>query len=223
MPIYHHFYVEVRTNAGWNAPLGFVPTEQSDLFLRPSRDPRRGQFAWAHPAIGWPSIFIGEQAIIPFRAGAPDDREGSSFFTYYDRQYRYDYSVNEDQICWIPYSHLLIDDWDQQTVLVGSSVGVAIAPVFGDGRQRFPRTLLAEDETRDIADVRRAAMLVGKPVDTAFGRERFRNAQLPMDSEVDVTWIQTIAEFIGTTWVTAFRELRNYGADDQLRVISVRG
>jgi hypothetical protein len=56
-----------------------------------------------------------------------------------------------------------------------------------------------------------------------FGTPRFRATELPPDRSIEVTWRDTLGGFVGEPWASAFRRLRRYGRDEDLRVLSRRG
>jgi hypothetical protein len=156
------------------------------------------------------------------RSGPPDDRRGSALLKYLDPFY--DYGLNEYQLCWLPYQELFVDCWDTDLVTVGTRVPARHAHLFGNGQQRFPAAELIEaGVTEAELDDLRDGGLAREPVDTTFGQERFRIAQLPPDREVRVTWRETIAEFIGEPHASLFKGLRQYGRDEDLRILSSRG
>jgi hypothetical protein len=217
MPIYHHFYVECLDSSGWGVPRNFVAEDWTFKGGRPF-----GEFAWAHPRSGWLALFWGRDALFPMRPGPPDNRHGSPLLRHLDEFY--DYRCNEDGLCWLPYAELFIDTWDMDTVLVATEVPARLALLFGNGTGQFPGAeLLASGVTPSESDRLRSGQLSCAPVDVTFGAARFRVAILPEDREVKVTWRETIAEFVGEPHARLFKGLRQYGWDDDLRIISKRG
>jgi hypothetical protein len=217
MPIYHHFYVERRVPEGWIVPADFKPEAWTFKCDHPF-----GEFAWAHPRAGWLDLFFGVDPLFPMRPGPPDDRRSSPLLQHLDQFY--DYRLNEDWLCWIPYSELVVGCWDTDLVTVGTKVPARYALLFGDGRQSFPRSsLLGAGASDKEVERLRDGHLVTEPVDVTYGRQRFRITELPPDEPVEVTWRATIAEFIGERCVSLFKGLRQYGPDDDLRLLSRRG
>jgi len=211
LPIYHHFYVELRQPEGWVVPHDFEPEPWTFESNR-----RFGGFMWVHPRCGWLDLFFGAGALVPMRPGPPAERRGSTLLRHLDEFY--DYRRNEDQLCWLPYPELLIDFWDTEHVTVAADVPAQHAPLFGDGTQAFPRAALIEAGASDQELERnRARRPVREPVDAAFGRERHRIAELPPDQPVEVTWRTTIAELIGEPYVVLFKARKRGG----VRLISV--
>lgn len=218
MPIYHHFYIEHRTTDGWVVPQDFAPEPWTFKCDRPF-----GGFAWAHPRRGWLDLFWGMEALFPVRSGPPEDRRGSALLQHLD--HFYDYALNEDQLCWLPYPELAIDNWDTDLVTVGAEVPARQALLFGDGRQEFPSVALLEAGVsgEELERLQHNGRLVHEPVDTTFGRERFHIAELPPNYSVMVTWHATITEFVGEPHAGLFKGLRRYGPDEDLRILSRRG
>lgn len=218
MPIYHHFYVEQHGADGWGLPPG--------LEFHPFTfecDQRFGGFAWAHPRSGWLGLFWGPDALFAMREGPPDDRRGSPLLQRYV-DWSYDFRRNEDALCWIPYTELLVDSWETDLLLVRAPVSAGYALLFGDGRQRFPSAELLDAGASD-AELRRLARrsLAHEPINIIFGKQRSLVAELPPDRPINVTWRETISEFIGEPHAGLFRGLRQYGRDADLRILSRRG
>lgn len=216
LPIYHHFYVECREPDGWDVPTDFNPEFRIFECDRPF-----GEFVWAHPRCGWLDLFFGVAPLFPMRSGPPDDRRRSPLLRHLDQIS--DYNRNEDELCWLPYAELDIDCWDTDFVTIGTSVPARHALLFGDGRQGLPRAaLLAAGASQKELERLRDGKLAREPVDAAFGQHRSRIAELPPDRLVEVTWRATIAEFIGEPHAGSFKGLRQYGPDDELRILSRR-
>jgi hypothetical protein len=217
MPIYHHFYVECGSTAGWVVPPGFEPEPGGFTCHR-----HFGEFAWAHPGRGWLDLFWGVGALFPLRQGPPDDRRGSALLGYLDRFY--DYGRNEDQLCWLPYEELFVDSWDAETVIVRGSVPARCALLFGDGSRPFPLSeLLAAGTTEMELAKMRDGRLAREPLDVTFGVHRFQVSELPPGGTVEVTWQETIGGFMGEAHAGAFRRPRRHGRDGDLRILSMRG
>jgi hypothetical protein len=217
LPIYRHFYVERHTTDGWVVPPGFDPEPWTFESDRPF-----GGFAWAHPQAKWLELFWGAEALFPMRSGPPEDRRGSALLQYLDQFY--DYAHNEAQLCWLPYPDLVIDLWKSAQVTVEAKAPARYALLFGDGRQTFPEAALLETgASQEELDRLGQGWLTREPVDTTFGRQRFRLAELPPDQLVEVTWRVTLAEFIEEPHSGLFEGLRRYGLDEELRILSRRG
>ncbi len=217
MGTYLHFYVEARTAAGWGVPAGFR-AEPWSLGCHE----HLGQFAWLHPRDGAAGLFRGPRALFPLRRGRPADRAGSAFFLHLDAYY--DYDRDEEQLSWLPYEELFVDCWDRDTVLVAGPVPARHALLFGDGRGPFPAAeLAAAGVAADAVEGLRAGRLAEGPVDTAFGAFRFQLSRLPPEQPVDVTWAETIGAFLGEPCASAFKGLRRYGPDEDLRILATLG
>lgn len=217
MPIYRHFYIEHLGTAGWVLPAAFEAEPWTF-----ECDHAFGGFAWAHSRCAWLDLFWSPNALFPMRAGPPDDRRGSPLLQHLGTFY--DFGRNEDDLCWIPYTELVIDCWEKDLVTVGAPIAAKYALLFEDGLQRFPRAeLIGANAPESELDHLRERSLVREPVHMIFGRQRYRVAELPPDAAIDVTWRETIAEFIGEPHASLFRGLRRYGRDEDLRILSRRG
>ena len=181
-----------------------------------------GEFVWARTGCGWPLLFFSLNSLFPMQEGPPDDRRGSPLLRYLDQFY--DYERNEDGLCWLPYPELFIDCWDTDLVTIGAKVPARYALLFGDGTQEFPGAALLEAgaSEEEVERVRVGWWPVREPVDTAFGQQRSRLAELPPDRAVEVTWRATITESIGQRHAGLFKGLRQYGPDEDLRILSLR-
>jgi hypothetical protein len=156
------------------------------------------------------------------RPGAPEERQGSALLQYLDQLY--DYGRNEDNLCWLPYPELFIDSWNTDYLTIEGMTPVRYALLFGNGQQQFPSTaLLAVGLTEREVDRLREGRWTDEPVDITLGRERYRLAEMPPDREVKVTWRATIGEFVGEPHASLFTGLRQYGRDEDLRILSKRG
>jgi hypothetical protein len=217
MPIYHHFYIECRTNDGWVVPPGF--RAESWTF---ECDERFGGFAWAGPGAGWLELFGRVNSQFPMHAGPPDDRRGSPLLQYLDQFY--DYEANDSALCWMPYSELFIDCWNTDSVTVGREIPAEFALAFGNGENPFPEEKLldlglTETELENFRYRRR----MEPPIDVTTGRRRYEIAERPPDHLVAVTWRETIAQFVGEPHAHLFQGMRQFGRDDDLRILSRRG
>lgn len=223
MADYRHFYVECRSTTGWAVPNDFVPTAtafKSDAHL--------GGFAAAHPRWRWLDLFaIGRYVIEPLfrlRPGPPDDRRGSALLQYLESVHHYDYEKNDYHLSWMPYEELFIDCWTTDTVLVGNEVPARHALLFGNGEQPFPTAeLVATGVEEAELEKFRNGWWVNEPTDVSFGVHRHQLSQLPPERDVCVTWRDTIAGFVGEGYADAFRGLRRYGRDEDLRILMMWG
>lgn len=126
-------------------------------------------------------------------------------------------------LSWIPFADLFIDCWDADRLTLVWCVPARYALLFGDGQQAFPAAALLEAGLPvERLDRLRDGWLANEPVDTTFGRDRFRIAELPPDREVEVTWRVSIREFIGELHAERFKRLRQLGPDESLRILSRR-
>jgi hypothetical protein len=167
-------------------------------------------------------LFFGVTPLFPMRPGRPEEQQGSALLQYLDQFY--DYGRNEDNLCWLPYPELFIDSWNTDYLTIAGMAPVRSALLFGNGSQRFPKAeLLAAGVTEAEFDRLAQGRWTDEPTDLTVGRERFRLAQLPPDREVQVTWRATIGEFVGEPHASIFQGLRQYGRDEDLRILSRRG
>ncbi len=220
MPIYRHFYIEKLSADGWCVPPGFE-SEPWQIF---KHDNVFGGFAWAHPNRPWLQLFWGDEALFPMRPGAPEQQRGSALLKQLAREYD-NCLCDELGLCWIPYTDLCIDTWDTESLILRAQIPARHALLFENGRRRFPREqLVATGLTAQETDqLEWKAFLAEETVDHTIGQQRHRLSETPGHYDVTVTWNATIAEFIGERHSRVFRELRRYGVDEELRILSKRG
>jgi len=213
---YYHFFIERLGSDGWCVPPGF----QAESWTFTNHHPF-GEFAWAHPRQKWLNLFWGEGALFPMRPGPPEDQRGSPLLQYLGRYY--DVRRDELGLSWIPYPDLFIDCWDADCVTLVAWCPARYALLFGDGQQSFPTAALLEEGMPETSlDRLRNGWLAREPVDNTFGWARFRASEVPPDREVEVTWRVTISEFVGELHAGLFKGLRQYGVDEDLRILSRR-
>ncbi|MEM1182407.1 MAG: hypothetical protein AAGM22_28935 [Acidobacteriota bacterium] len=217
MPIYRHLYIEHRGDDGWGIPNAFAP--KANMF-----HPELGQFAWVHPRAGWLDLFWSEDAIFPFQPGAPEERGSSPLLNHLKNRRDYGFDRNEDSLSWLPLTEMWLDSWQDETVLVGYPVEARWVPHFGDGNSPFPIDLLSDPDFKEDRDLReRARLWRGAPINGMSGADRFRWSIRPPHAAFNVTWRETIAELIGGRYAQLFTSLRDYGRDEDLRILSVCG
>jgi hypothetical protein len=218
LPIYRHFFIEKLGADGWGVPPGFEAepwTFEDDRVI--------GGFAWAHPGRPWLQLFWGEEALFPMRPGAPEVQRGSALLRKLAREC--DNCLHHDvALCWIPYTDLCIDSWDTESLILRTQIPARHALLFENGQRRFPRDeLLEAGLTARELDRLENGFLAEEAVDHTVGLQRFRLSETPAHYLVTVTWSATIAEFIGEPHARLFTELRRYGPDEELRILSKRG
>ena len=217
MPIYRHFYVEHLGKDGWNKPVTLVHDES--MF-----DPELGQFAWVHPREGWLDLFFGDDALFPFHIGCPNDWGNSPLLHYLKDVHEYDFDRNDDTVAWIPFSELFVDEWENETLLVGYRVESKWVSYFGDGNSPFPHDLMNKTDFKvDMCFRERARRWSGEPICGIYGAARNRLSKLPPDAGFNVTCRETVAEYIGNHYAPLFAGIREHGRDEDLRILSVRG
>lgn len=206
------FYVETRTSGVWNRPDEFAAEQE---FSR-----RLGGFTWVSGKSCVQSLFFGDGALFQFRRERPPDTRDSTLFQHLDSFYDYDY--NERRLSWLPYEEFLIDQWDEHSLLVSGRVPASQAALFGNGSQPFPEeALMVAGRDRYVIQRLREGHLVCDPVDRRFGRGRNELVECPGDWLITVTWADSVSGYLGALRAEAFRSLRKYGSDRDLRVISL--
>jgi hypothetical protein len=158
------------------------------------------------------------------RPGPPPERSPrSAFFRWLDSFY--DYETNEYRLHWAPAEDLMIDHWDQCTVLLRSYIPARYVPLFGNGRQPFPykELLIAglpDDELVRITVDRHTVSLTNEVLDPTHNWQLARLLQVSPKQYVDVTWQETISSLMGKELASAFKGLARYGPWQDLRVIT---
>lgn len=209
----HLFYVETRASGEWIAPDEFIDPDPQLLTVRDFTWMKR----WA-PA-SW--LFFGDDAPIPFRIGRPEWTRASALYRSW---FPAGWEERELEIAWIPYEELMVDSWGESRLTVKTRVPASAALLFGDGDQPFPEAALTAAGW-DEEQIRRArdGHMASTPIDRTGSRERHEvEASHPLRA-FEVTWRETVAGFLGDWRLEAFRSLRRYGSDDELRVVSIVG
>jgi hypothetical protein len=207
------FYVETRKSGAWNRPEEFAADEKTSR--------RLGAFTWI-PGKSYVQyqLFFGDEALFRFRRERPPDTRDSALFQHLD--HFYDYEEDERRLSWLPYEELLVDLWDEPSLLISARVPASQAALFGNGRQPFPETALATAgwDSYDV-DRMREGCLVSEALDRTFGRGRNEVEGCSGDWLITVTWADSVSGYLGASRANAFRSLRQYGSDRDLRVISL--
>jgi hypothetical protein len=212
---YYYFYVESYTSGGWTVPKNF----QGDAY-----HPPLGEFTWLSSRSAQKDLFWGETRLFEMRRELPPERANSAFFRRLD-SYDYDYEVDEQQISWLPYTELQIDAWDEPLLILERHAPARYARLFGDGQQLFPRQQLLdagydEENSEALLYFASAGRLSQQSIDRTQGKYRHQLEQLPSDAPVLVTWTTTISDFLHEFRANAFKSLRQYASDEDLRIIT---
>jgi hypothetical protein len=214
MSLDFYFYVESRASGEWKVPDAFTPPD-APLHRRVEA------FAWIKGSSGAGGLFVSPNAPIPFRPEHPPAWESSALCQWM----RPDLWAGEPDtpvIAWLPYAELMADLWDETRLTIGGSVPAPHAALFGDGTGPFPESALLEAGMYEN-DVRRLlgrGKPVAAPVDRSFGHARNEIEAHHSHHPLEVTWRATIADHLGRERADAFRSLRRFGDDADLRVIS---
>lgn len=205
------FYVETRTSGGWD-----LPAEHVDLQADHHRQVRH--FAWLRGSSRLRALFFGGGTRFPFRRGEPPAWESSALFRWL-RPGGVEREMPE--IGWIPFAELMVDLWDETRLVVRGSVPAASAALFGDGGQPFPEAALraAGWDEHEIGRLSEGAP-AGAAIDRTFGAARHEIDASRPEQPLDVTWSASISEYLGRERADAFRSLRRFGDDADLRVVS---
>jgi hypothetical protein len=215
MSRHYNLYIETCRTGVWNRPEEFAREKQPHYSHQ-----KYGEFVWVSRHVDAETLFFGKRALFQFQRGRPPETEHSALFQYLDLYY--DYEEDEGRLSWIPYQDLLVDLWDEMNLLVQAEVAPKYAAFFADGIQPFPEQAFVEaglDEYRITAI--RQGQIVNTPIDRSFGRGRYELAECPPDGTLAVTWKDSVRGQLGDWCVKAFGALRQYGSDDQSRVISL--
>ncbi len=209
MGAYFYFHVETKRSGRWCIP--------SDFQGEDSSSPR--SFTWIAGRSNIQSLFFGKHATFPFRHTLPCDRTSSDFFQYLDSFYNYE--LDEYKVSWLPYEELLVDYWDEAALIVTGQVTAKHATLFGDGSPSFPhQELLKAGWGKYEIDELREGSVTNTSVNWSYGKGYYELRKLSPDETVNVTWTEIISSYLKEWHVQAFRELRKYGSDAELRVIS---
>jgi len=213
MSIDYYFYIETRRSGDFTVPEGF-PCGRFES------EPR-GEFTWLRgrsPVAA--GLFFGPAAIFPFHRGVPAHSSRSALFRSLGPHY--DFENDERCISWIAFPDLMIDLWDEMQLILQCAVPSRYAALFADGRRAFPAEALKQ---RGIADYDLGRLREGKitntPIDRTQGKDRFHMESVAPETRIPVTFVETVSDYLGHSRVEAFRGLRVYGTDAELRVVSM--
>jgi hypothetical protein len=206
-----YFYVETVATGVWTRP---------DACAHLERAAALGEFTWLPRRAAGAALFFGKTARFPFRSGRPPHTEASALFAYIDRGLDWD----ELDPRWVSFEELLVDSWDEPTLLVEARVPVTLAALFEDGEREFPEAaLLARGCAEPMMHGLRQGTLASQAIDRTFGKARHEVETAPTSAPLSVTWRDSVSKLLGADRAASFRNLRRYGKDAELRVIALLG
>lgn len=210
MGSYYIFHIEHFDNGMWSVP---VTHQKRSKYAHPGEFL---QISRRHPV---KDLFFSSNALLPFTLGIPPEWEQSQLYKWLAQFY--DFERNECQISWITYENLMIDEWETEKVLMSGTTTSDKAFLFTDGVQWFPEAeLLATGLMHgQVSNIRRGK-ITDEPINRTHGSGRYQIEELSSDYFVTVTWMETIATLMGQKVMDIFRNLRIFGRDVDLRVIS---
>lgn len=208
----YYFYVETKHLGQWTVPLGFEKNKYNYE--------RLGNFAWISSRSKVKDIFFGAKAVFPFRRELPPERRFSALFQYLGTFY--DYQDDEYKISWLPYTELLVDLWDEMQIIVTNKIYAKNVDIFGDGNQPFPKDELLKFgwEPYQISNFRQGT-ITELSIDCSYGKYKHDISLVPPDRLVNVTWVDSVTNYLGDEQKQAFLDVRKFGSDEELRVISM--
>jgi hypothetical protein len=164
-------------------------------------------------------LFFSRHALFPFEEEIPPQWETSDLYAYLLKFYNF--QENEWRISWISYDGLFIDDWRTEQVIVSGKVGVEYAHHFGDGTSPFPEQALLKEGMRawDVDNLR-DGNLIEEPINRSYGKHRHELASVAPGEPIPVSWSGSVWDYLGDDVASSFLNLRRFGADSELRVIS---
>ena len=217
-----NFHFQVLTQEGWIVPTGF-----SNRF---GYYEDKGYFTWFDDKDATIRLFLGEKALFPMHRSFPPNIERTTLFQNAPLS-----TFGGDQLSvfttwfygWLSFEDLILDCWDESYLLVSKRVASSYAPHFQDGQQPFPRERLisAGMDSTEVEDLENTsyyvsdAELVEEPI--ACGLEpgqRGLDFNSP-DNLCEVSWKVSVSSFLGEWRTEEFRKLRQYGTDENLRII----
>ncbi len=210
MSLDYAFHVEVRSAGMWRVPAALKPR---------SKWAKAGEFLSLSGKLGCNDLFFRRKALIPIKQAIPPQWDASELYAYLVEFY--DFQKDEWRISWIPYESLFIDDWRSTQVLVSGAVTVELARLFGDGASLFPETaLLAQGMSAWEVNNLRCGILIEDAINRCYGKRRDEIADAAPAERIPVSWSDTVWGYLGEHVASAFLNLRRFGADRNLRIIS---
>jgi hypothetical protein len=188
--LYCDFYLERLEQGAWQS----APDPHSFLSLNLKEAPYRALA----------SLFFWPDALLAFQEGWPPDPPPSALCSALRRL--------EGTLAWLPGEALFLDDWTTETLLVTHRVAAPWAAVFGEGLAPFPEAALRQRgmSPEDIRTLRYGTA-AGRRVSRLWGQGRHELRQTATDDRVPVTWMDSIAEFVGPETHLAFQALPHRG------------
>ena len=215
MGLDYYFYCQKHTQQGWSVPADFTNEH--------GNPDSSGEFTWFDDQDVSIRLFLGAQALFPLHNDFPP---GFEQIPLYQRNVN---AFTEWFSGWLPFEELLLDCWDETLLLVSKRVTASHALLFGDGQQPFPHQalLLAGFEQLEIERLENTsyyvkyAEIVDQPIDYNSGQTRnyLERMLLFPNQLVKVSWKVTVSQFLGEWRTKEFRRIRQYGADEELRII----
>jgi len=214
MGLDYNFHFQVYTQEGWIVPTGF-----SNRF---GYYESVGYFTWFDDKDVTICLFAGEKALFPMHKSFPPDIEKTTLFENASLS-----AFTAQFYGWLSFEDLILDCWDESYLLVSKRVASSYAPLFQDGQKPFPRggLISAGMDPAEVEDLENTsyyvsdAEIVDEPVE--FGLEQGQNGSdlISPDNLCEVTWKVTLSSFLGKWRTEEFRKLRQYGTDQDLRII----
>lgn len=163
------------------------------------------------------SLFFGDQAVIPLNHGLPDDLSPRVY------EYVRDNFVDDSTYAgWILLPDLDLGSWHRRSVVVSGRVPVRYANLFGNGSQPPPIAQLRQLGITDPVLER----LTGWQNDRKSAESDIELGHIqraPADSVVEVTWTESLVDYVGCIWDEGLSGLVEIPSPERYRIVTSIG
>lgn len=201
MSFYCSFYREMFVGGSWRCEPCAANRRLNDFLSVKNKQAEYGPLS---------SLFFAPNALIPFNEGLPPDPTPSELCL--------SLMQFDGTIAWLPTESLFLGDWEAEQVLVTGRVKTHWASLFSNGLSPFPvEALLQAGMALEDVQRLRCGTMTERRVSRVWGGGLHDLRNAAGDDTVAVTWMDSIAGFVGPSTALAFRSLERHG--QQTRVI----
>lgn len=203
MGLDYHFYAQFFRDDQWVVPPEFQATQGFRRGL--------GYFVWFNQSdLAFRQIFVGNSAMISLRREQPHGIASTELFR------RCAHAWDEWYLGHVGLEELMLDSWSDTFQHIALDVEPRLAHAFTDGNQSFPEKSLlqlgmSQPQIDEMTSTHRRRFVDGPIV------HRPQNSQF-----IEVTWKANLVELIVEWRYQALFTLREFGRDEDIRIICHR-
>lgn len=163
------------------------------------------------------SLFFGDAALLPFNAGLPSDLSQRM------REFVLpNFQSNQRYAGWALLPDLDLPSWHRETVIVGGPVQAQYASLFGDGKQPPPIDALLKHGIEEPVLERVTGWKSERKLEVQMIPSH-KLQQVSPDFSVQVTWVETLAVFVGRVWNEGLAGIADIESPDLYRIVTSVG